>query len=283
MVRSVAVVAGLFYVLGFLTTNSYLYKLGVSDFSLLRTRFILTGVLTLAPLALALVWGIYAALDLSIYGGERGLSKHATLWMLADVTVPFMLYFLLFAVVAENDVVTAARDAALLSLICALVVLALLSSLWLYRTSQRRPLSHLIYRRHDVPYERFNARFGVPTTVVETMTFGVGGVLLILAYIGIFGYHFYPAIPEQIGGGRPRVVQLLIAADAVPDARQLGLDVSEEAPLSPPLELLWEGEESYVVRLPESRQQTVVQLAQGLVDGVVSGAALPSPRDSAGA
>ena len=44
LVRSVAIVGALFYVLGFLTTNAYLYKLGVSDFSLLRTRFILTAV-----------------------------------------------------------------------------------------------------------------------------------------------------------------------------------------------------------------------------------------------
>jgi hypothetical protein len=54
-VRSVTIVGALFYVLGFLTTNAYLYKLGVSNFSLLRTRFILTGVITLAPLALALI------------------------------------------------------------------------------------------------------------------------------------------------------------------------------------------------------------------------------------
>ena len=47
LVRSVAIVGALFYVLGFLT-NAYFYKLGVSNFSLLRTRFILTGVLTLA-------------------------------------------------------------------------------------------------------------------------------------------------------------------------------------------------------------------------------------------
>ena len=44
LVRSVATVGALLYVLGFLTTNAYLYKLGVSDFSLLRTRFILTAV-----------------------------------------------------------------------------------------------------------------------------------------------------------------------------------------------------------------------------------------------
>jgi hypothetical protein len=66
LVRSVAIVRALFYVLGFLTTNAYLYKLGVSDFSLLRTRFILTGVLTVAPLALALIGGIYAALDVTV-------------------------------------------------------------------------------------------------------------------------------------------------------------------------------------------------------------------------
>ena len=57
LVRSVAIVGAIFCVLGFLTTNAYLYKLGVSDFSLLRTRFILTGVLTLAPLVLALIGG----------------------------------------------------------------------------------------------------------------------------------------------------------------------------------------------------------------------------------
>jgi hypothetical protein len=66
LVRSVATVGALFYVLGFLTTNAYLYKLGVSDFSLLRTRFILTGVLTLAPLALVLIGGLYAALDVTL-------------------------------------------------------------------------------------------------------------------------------------------------------------------------------------------------------------------------
>jgi hypothetical protein len=66
LVRSVAIVGALFNVLGFLTTNAYLSKLGVSDFSLLRTRFILTGVLTLAPLVLALIGGIYAALDVTV-------------------------------------------------------------------------------------------------------------------------------------------------------------------------------------------------------------------------
>jgi hypothetical protein len=274
LVRSVAIVGALFYVLGFLTTNAYLYKLGVSDFSLLRTRFILTGVLTLAPLALALIGGIYAALDVTVYGSHAGLTTRAYLWVLADIAFPFALYFILFSVVAENDPVTSARDAALLSAACAVIVLAALAAVAVYRKSERRPLSHLAYRGQPVTYDRFTERFGVPNAVVETTIFAVAGVMLILAYIGLFGQYFYPTMPEQLGGGRPRVAQILVSADAVPAVRELGLDVTEDAPLSPPVELLWEGEESYVIRLPRPHQGAVVQIARGLVAGVVTGEVL---------
>src|SRR5918994_919352 len=218
LVRSVATVGALFYVLGFLTTNAYLYKLGVSDFSLLRTRFILTGVLTLAPLVLALIGGIYAALDVTVYGSHAGLTSRAYLWILADIALPFALYFTLFSVVAENDVGTSARDAALLSAVCAVIVLALLVVLALYRKSERRPLSHLAYRGQPVSYDRFTERFGVPNGVVETMIFAVAGVVLFLAYIGLFGQYFYPTLPEQLGGGRTRMAPILVSRVAVPAA-----------------------------------------------------------------
>jgi hypothetical protein len=233
MVRSVAIVGALFYVLGFLTTNAYLYKLGVSDFSLLRTRFILTGVLTLAPVVLALIGGIYAALDATLHGSHTRLTSRAYLWILADIALPFALYFTLFSVVAENDVGASARDAALLSAVCAVLVLALLVSLALYRKSERRPLSHLAYRGKPVSYDRFTERFGVPSGVVETTIFAVAGVVLFLAYIGLFGQYFYPTLPEQLGGGRPRMAQILVTGEAVPAVRELGLDVTEDAPLSP--------------------------------------------------
>ncbi|MCD6033895.1 MAG: hypothetical protein K0S78_6081 [Thermomicrobiales bacterium] len=279
LVRSVAIVGAVFYVLGFLTTNAYLYKLGVSDFSLLRTRFILTGVLTLAPLVLALIGGIYAALDVTVYGSHAGLTTRAYLWVLADIALPFALYFTLFSVVAENDVVTSARDAALLSAVCAVIVLALLASLAVYRTSERRPLSHLAYRGQPVTYDRFTERFGVPSTVIETMIFAVAGVVLFLAYVGLFGQYFYPLLPEQLGGGRPRVAQILVSGGAVLAVRELGLNVTADAPLSPPVELLWEGEESYVIRLPRPHHGAVVQIARGLVDGVVTGEVLVVPEE----
>ena len=281
LVRSLAAVTAVFYVVGFLTTNAYLYQLGVSDFSLLRTRFVLTGVLTLAPLALALITGVYVALDATVFIGSIGRVKSAHLAVLADVAIPFALYFLLFSYVAGNEPAVAARDAALLTVICAVIVLALIATLTLYRRSERKPLRRLIYRGDRVAYERFSERFGVPDAVVETLIFALGGILLILTYLGIFGVHFYPILPEQLGGGRPRTAQLLVAANAVPAARELGIDVSVEAPLSGPVQVLWEGEETLVIRLPFPHQGSVVQLGRGLIDGVVTGAVL-TPHAPAG-
>lgn len=274
LVRNLAAVTAVFYVVGFLTTNAYLYQLGVSDFSLLRTRFVLTGVLTLAPLALALITGVYVALDATVYVGDLWRIKRAHLAVLVDVAIPFALYFLLFSYVAGNEPVVAARDAALLTVICAVIVLALIATLTLYRRSERKPLRRIIYRGDRVEYERFTERFGVPDAVVETLIFILGGILLILTYLGIFGVHFYPIIPEQLGGGRPRTAQLLVTANAIPAARELGIDVTEGAPLSGPVQLLWEGEDTLVIRLPAPHQRSVVQLDRGLIDGVVTGAVL---------
>ncbi len=50
----------LLYALGLLTVNTYLYRVGISDFSLLRARFILTGALTVVPIVLALMVGLVA-------------------------------------------------------------------------------------------------------------------------------------------------------------------------------------------------------------------------------
>ena len=253
LVRSVATVGALFYVLGFLTTNAYLYKLGVSDFSLLRTRFILTGVLTLAPLVLALIGGIYAALDATVYGSHAGLTTRAYLWILARHRPPVCpLLHALFGRRRERRRHLRPR--------CRLAQRGLrrhrAGGCWLHwrctasRSAARSATWHTGENRSR--YDRFTERFGVPNAVVETMIFAVAGVVLFLVYIGLFGQYFYPRLPEQLGGGRPRMAQILVSGEAVPAVRELGLDVTEDAPLSAPVQLLWEGEESYVIRLPST-------------------------------
>lgn len=275
LIRSFAIVAAAFYVVGFLTANSYLYLLGVSDFSLLRTRFILTGVMVIAPLAFALTFGIYAAIDLSVFEWRGGSVNRTWLWIASDVLLPFALYFGLFAVVAENAVTSALVDAALLSVACSILVLAFLASLAIHRRTDRHPVSHLFYQGDRAIGQRFNERFGVPGALVENLAFVVIGTLLFLLYVGLFGQRFYPILPEQLGGGRARTAQLLIVPDAAAAVNRLGIAVTAEDLLSPPVELLWEGENSYVIRLPAPRQRAVVQISHDLVEGVVTGQALP--------
>ena len=74
------------------------------------------------------------------------------------------------------------------------------------------------------------------------------------------------------------MAQILVTGPAVPSVRELGLDVTEDAPLSPPVQLLWEGEESYVTRLPRPNNGAVVQIARGLVGGLVTGQVLVHPE-----
>lgn len=281
LVRNLAAVTATFYVCGFLTTNSYLYRLGVADFSLLRTRFILTGVLTLTPLVVALIWGIYAAVDVDVFSRGGRLLRRGYLFLLGDVAIPFFIYFALFAWASENDPFTSARKAALLSVLCALVAIALLGALYFYRTWDRRPVSRVLYRGQPVSYERFSRQFGVPDVMVETMVIAVGITILLLFYIAYFGDQFYAAIPEQLGGGRPRTVQLLFGSDAVAAVRQLGIPVDDANLLSPPVQLLWQGESTYVIQLPDSSSRNVVQLDSGMVNGVVSnGRPSPLPGDA---
>jgi hypothetical protein len=110
------------------------------------------------------------------------------------------------------------------------------------------------------------------------MIFAVAGEVLFLAYIGLFGQYYYPTLPEQVSGGRPHDAQVLVSGDAVPAVRELSLDITEEPPLSPPLELLWEGEASYVIRLPRPHHRAVVQIARRLVGGDITGEVLVLPE-----
>jgi hypothetical protein len=284
LVQNVAVVAAMLYVVGLLTTNAYLYSLGVADFSLLRARFVLTGLVTLLPLTIALMGGLYAADEIAAFGGAAAGMARVLRWVLRDVAIPvalfFVLLFFLFWYAADNDPPAAARAAALLSVACAVIVLVLLGGLAFYQVTGRRSGGSLP-RKRSAAFGQFTEWVGIPGAVMETLALAIAGPLLILTYIGWFGHNVYPAIPEQLRGGQPRIVQLLIAAEAIPAARELGLQVTQDAPVTPPLELVWKGEDAYVIRVPSTLEPVIVELASGLVDGIVTASpSMPAQPES---
>jgi hypothetical protein len=77
---------------------------------------------------------------------------------------------------------------------------------------------------------------------------GLGLALFSILYLSFFMYIVYPRIPVQFGGGSPRVVELLFKPDALEGAKALGIPLSSKPNLSAPLELSYEGSDSYIIR-----------------------------------
>jgi hypothetical protein len=84
-------------------------------------------------------------------------------------------------------------------------------------------------------------------------------------YAGVFMLMAYPQIPDQFGGGQPRVVRLLVEKDAVPALEQLGLRFPSESEVTDFVELLYEGNTQYVLRI-EGNQ--VIKLNKDLVSAI---------------
>src|SRR4051812_23610123 len=168
-VQNFAAITASLYVVGLLTTNAYLYSLGVSDFSLLRARFVLTGLVTLLPLTIALIGGLYAADEVAAFGGGAASAARMSRWFVRHVAFPIALYFLLFSFLfwysADNDPYVAARTAALLSAVCAIIVLALLGGLALYWLTGRHSSSDPGPRKQSRIFGQFTRWIGIPDSV----------------------------------------------------------------------------------------------------------------------
>jgi hypothetical protein len=90
-------------------------------------------------------------------------------------------------------------------------------------------------------------------------------LLMVAAYAAAFMALLYPQIPEQFGGGRPVEVRLLIRQDSLDGVRQLGLPIATSAGVTEVVPLLYEGSDSYVVRISGRR----IRLNRDLIQGVV--------------
>lgn len=83
------------YVLGLLTVNIYLYQIGVTDFSVLRTRFILTGVLATLMLAALVTFALIGAATFVAFAtNQREARKKGgwRSWLASLVMSEFVLF-----------------------------------------------------------------------------------------------------------------------------------------------------------------------------------------------
>jgi hypothetical protein len=263
LARAAAGLALSLYVLGLIAVNGYLFQLNVSDFSLVRARFIYTGALLVTFGVLPYLIYSYIVQRFPEYWNPgppiESLSalavlrirSSAILWLALGLSLP--IFCLMLGVYESNDYSGVEGWIDSLNIVFRPYVFGLLVAF----------LSVVAY-----PQYLAGRNGGWPNTqVVRYSLFLLAEMFFLALYISIFMQSTYPHIPEQFGGGRPSTVQLLVKKDDVSGARELGIPVPKTKQLSDRVTLLYEGSDSYVLQLSGGK---IVSIDKNMIAGVIT-------------
>jgi len=245
------------YGIGLVAVNGYLFGRGVSDFALVRARFIYAGALICALAAIA-----YALPEMAMkntreliaerkakgtFRGWRRLSSLMSWWY--GFWFPVLLFF---GILASHY--GSFEDGALtLPVLLGVAILLTITSYLVVWT-----FIYIIGSIIGSMRTRDASPAFVGLSVFIILLLGVG-------YIPLFMNTIYSRVPEQFGGGRPRTVRLLLTNEAKNQIEDLYPGVRGEVS-SPCVEMLYEGTDFYLVDLGD---RTTIQLQRDLVLGVV--------------
>ena len=236
--KSATFVAVLCYVVGVLTVNSYLFRLGFSELSPLKLRFVYTGALALAfAAAIICTGGIGLACVLGEYANQLSTS--------ADSDYGSSVLYYEFGL--KSAMPRLLRSMGILLLVLPVLVLVLLEFIARGRFHWSDPLLaagiycgvsvsfFLIYRR---AWER--GRFMTMPLILVTVSVSAG------VYLSWFGTVVYPLIPEQFGGGRPKQCRILLVSEAASGVEKMGIPNANS--LTSAVSVLYDGDEWLILR-----------------------------------
>jgi len=276
-VETVARVAGavglVAYALGLVTVNAYLLQFGVSDFSLLRARLVYTGALILVVVTIIALWcvGLWV-LFMDKPGGllyryrtdnpEHSRQRAGRIVVMVIVAFgtslgPLVAFQLLMD---SGDELGDARVA------FALLGMGLVGALVSVGMVAAAKEGHEDMGATGVAFQS-EGRSDLTRwlrTVGSLAPFTAAA--LIVVFLGIFVRFVYPAVPEQYGGGRPREARLVLNDGDNETLSAIGLAFSPASGLSSCVELLFAGEDTYVLR---AGNDSIVELTRDAVKAVV--------------
>jgi hypothetical protein len=269
-----AALAGLVaYALGLVIVNMYLFQIGVSDFAVLRTRFVLTGALALLTFAGIGAFAFTGMLAVSAFKAGRPI-RQGQPTRRAKVNAILTSEVLMFA---------------LISLLAATLIVP-----WLNASGIRIRASLLgsLFYGGDLVYLIAMTIVGIilnslakpfvgeaPQDFAERPLWHTGLFLVTAFLIGAFVFFsidffastIYPVIPEQFGGGRPKQVRIVMSPDRSDVGTALGFGPTTDGPMVRQVDLLWETEQMYVVRDDAQPDSPVIQIDRDAVSAVVLG------------
>lgn len=270
LIKSLAFVGASLYVLGLVSVNGYLFNIGITDFALIRARFMYTGAL-LIGVGFAATFPLYVfALGIASWRFVRHTGRKSRLggWLRWR------------------------KDAAAIAVVFGISLLSVFLSVWMLYLIPWPSISGLSFMSSKVVYSLLLIIFALFVAIAGTLGYwmildtrrvfaefpailknGVsvfGLMIVFLAFVGwmfIFMIAAYPNIPEQFGGGRARLVRVLLEEESVDGARELGIPITEGTQLSAPVNLIYNGSETYVIGIGETQ---IVQLDKSMVLGIAS-------------
>lgn len=261
--KTITIVAAASYALGLLVTNAYLFDLGVSEFSLFRARFVMTGLVLVAVLAVSMS---VLFLPWFLFRGRKDLAKSA-----ADLARSFQL--------SQGENIEEAdqppesqrsrrrrgRSAFEISIPTVSEVvwgsilflfLGWIGASFLVRGDGFKGLLLLLFAGIAGYAVLFAAWFIGNIALGADWPFNLGGVLIGVAVVGFaligfvtwYSHNVYPDIPEQFGGARARSIRIAFTEETRTEVEELGLRFCPgSGNASKDIDLLFEGEDFYLV------------------------------------
>lgn len=289
LAKSIALSTVVLFMIGVLTNNLYLLYLGFSDFSLIKTRYVLTGFLVVF---LAFLWNLCF-----VYGDDILRHKQTEKFNPSNSPI-YLLYRLILRSIKSLHLrqvyLRVIKPSYLRHIISRLakipdwclglswIVLPLIISFLFIYDSFSRVFQNFAYtlfitfiyssifylvclivgfilpkmlREEFLIFDETESKAKRDIKVGNYAAASIIYIFFILIYITMFVLYFYPHIPEQLGGGQVRKVQIVFAKDQVEIVKQLDIPTCPtgkvQGNLSKPLFLLFEGSENYFLRMED--------------------------------
>jgi preprotein translocase subunit SecG len=268
LTKAILLTVGILYALGLVAVNAFLLRLGITDFELVRPRFIATGLLMVLPMALSFAipifvfpWGkplirIDPSRRLRSIG-DAGMSVFG----LGVIQVLPLLYYVVFALNAPPQMGEGTFNRFILGL--DLWLTALMVSLLLIF------LIAMVSGHWDGLLVTLGQKPDTATVAERTKAVGLIGltVLLLVAFhVWSFVEAIYPKVPQQFGGGAPVAATLVSDPLAGEVLSALGVSTIGSGAQRIPASVYLERDDEYVVVLKPGG--SVVRIGKDLIAAV---------------
>jgi len=248
LTKIVTVLTALAYATGVVAINTYLHELGIADFSFAKPKLLLAGILILFSLLLLASHLFFLAWSLASRHGPvertlpslRWLAAWAFLFLLLLVGASAVLCFRndtglgqITVHQARETIATGShlfRVRATLRVAAAVYLPILLAAIFVYVATRIFDKARLRCDKLRASLEQFYL-----LVALASISFAVIG------YVYMFTRTFYPAIPQEFGGGKPYYESMAVEETERCRLQQIGIPFEENAPeITKPLPVLHE-------------------------------------------